>query len=164
MIWPAVSPRLLGGGILIVVLVGGGFYLHHKGYEAGEASVQVRWDAEKLIVEKEILEAELRNKGKQLADLQAAEVVRNELQEKIADYDNRYSTLARRLRDYQAHASGCALPGDAGAPGGTPETGGELPGAGEVEQAVDDVRKACINDAARLEGWQAWWKRISSTS
>lgn len=164
MIWPAVSPRLLGGGILLAVLVGGGFYLHHKGYEAGEAAVQVRWDEEKLIVEKEILEAEIRNKGKQLADLQAAEVVRNELQEKLADYDAKYSTLARRLRDYQVRASGCALSTDAGAPRGTPETGGELPGAGEVEQAVDDVRKACVNDAARLEGWQAWWKRISSTS
>lgn len=39
--------KLIGAAILLAVLAGAAFWLHHSGVESGKATVQAKWDAEK---------------------------------------------------------------------------------------------------------------------
>ena len=44
----SVYAKLIAAAIVLAVLAAAGFYLHHSGYESGKATVQAKWDAEKL--------------------------------------------------------------------------------------------------------------------
>ncbi len=45
---PALQLRLIGAGILALLIGFGLWYLHHDGYETGKTEVLVAWDADKL--------------------------------------------------------------------------------------------------------------------
>jgi hypothetical protein len=144
--------------IVVALLAGGAWALHHHGVKAGRAEVQIQWAAA-------IAKATVEAVKKEEADAEHAKKLQDELVKKdgllaAATADGR--SLAERLRNAQARA---CLPPAAGPAGGLGSAPGEpadgLPAQSAVDAAVEDHFAACARDAERLLGFQQWWKAVS---
>lgn len=145
--------------VAIFALAALGWFGHSRyaaGEAAGRAHVQKAWDAA-AEAQRAAYEAAAANAAKTEADQRrAAEEIENGLREQIQTADAGARDLARRLRDWQARARGCALPGTAPTAGQPDRPGGSADNDATVERLVEDTYAACSRDAARLDAWQKW--------
>lgn len=163
MIFPPLSAlpwRLIGAGAAVVAVLGGAWHYGHTRYEAGEAAVQARWDAERLIAAEAFAKQSAAVAATVEADKAISAKVQHELETRLGDSDARARDLAGRLRGYQASARGCAVSGAADRAAGPPTAPGEPGGDEAIERATAAVLTACGHDASRLQGFQDWWRGV----
>lgn len=162
MIFPVVPPRLLlAGGALVVLLAGVGWYGHVR-YNAGQADVQARWDADKAVATKALLDAASRADDIRRADAAISEQVQHDLETRALAADARNADLTRRLRDYETRACRGTVSEPSrtasGASAATPEPGSDR----GIAEATAAVVSACESDASVLIGWQDWYRGVAS--
>lgn len=162
MIFPAIPPRLLLAGGALVVLLVGGWYLHHSGYQSGSADVQALWDADKVVAAKAVLDAASRADDIRRADAAISEQVQHDLQTRALAADARNADLTRRLREHEARACRSPVSGPAGPSAGTAPAGPEPGSDRGIAEAVAAVVSACESDASVLIGWQDWYRGVAS--
>lgn len=144
---------------VFAALAGGVLFYGHTRYDAGQASVQTKWDAAIVEAERAARETEERH-----------DAIAKELQDALTEKGGRLDaaessarSLADRLRSAQARR---CVPPAAGATPGAADPGRESAdggGAGaRIDEAVADHFAACSRDAARLDGWREWWGAIQA--
>lgn len=166
MIFPAVPPRLLLAAGALVVLLAGGWYLHHSGYQSGSAAVQALWNADKVVAAKALADRVRDNEALRDADKATSEQVQHDLQARATASDARNADLARRLRDYEKRACRGTVPGIAAVAGTVPSSGesgrdreiGRL--AAAIREAQSDAFAACARDGETLSAVAPWYDEV----
>lgn len=156
--------RVWAGAGLALLLAGGLWWVHHRGYQAGweAASAQIRseWAAD----------TDRREKARQRALDASAELLRRQreitqdveqnLTARLAAADARGRDLAGRLRDALGAARTCPVSPAGGSTSPTDGAGGEPGNQGEIGAALADHLAACERDAQRLTDLQDWVSRV----
>jgi hypothetical protein len=149
-------------GIAVLLIVGGVAYVHQRAYNRGQASVQVKWDADKALqaraVEKQLTEnARLQNEADLLRYL-----VEQELKPKLAASRDLAADLTKRLRDHISRSSAVSeTPITASDPDGTSGVGSRAcTFADGVGTALEDYFGAASRDSLRLNAWISWYEQL----
>lgn len=160
--FPAVPPRLMLAGGALAVLLASGWWYGHVRYNAGQADVQARWDADKAVATQALLAAASRADDIRRADAVISEQVQHDLQTRALAADARNADLTRRLRDYEKRACDRPVSGPAESTPGTAVTPPEPGSDRGIAEAVAAVVSACESDASVLIGWQDWYRGVAS--
>jgi hypothetical protein len=140
-------------GALIAAIAFCVWYGDHReaaGYKAGSAAIQVKWDADKAVIEKTAeaaVAAATADKEKALAD---NEQIQTAYQTQLADANAAAAALAGRLHDYQvrAAAGGSSLPNTRGGLGPTPAAA--PPSEGQLDGDLGNRLIECAANEAQL--------------
>lgn len=158
--------RLIGAGAAVVAVLSGAWHYGHTRYEAGEAAVQARWDAERLIAAEAFAKQAAAVAATVEADKAISAKVQHELETRLADSDARTGDLARRLQNSRICPGGGSLSSTSAA-AGTVQDGRESGGAGEVGRLADAIRDAesdalvaCARDGQALSAVAPWYDKV----
>jgi hypothetical protein len=98
---------------------------------------------------------------------ESAEITRRVSDALSSDRDrerDRAASLSERLRDRENRLRACALSQAAGTPGGASGGSTEPGGGREIGEAIAALPAACLDDAARLRGWQDWYRELAAAA
>ena len=124
----------------------------HRVYNAGQESVQVKWDAERAIQQKAFDDAAAETARIDAERNRLTQEIENVLKPKLALADLAARDVARELRSYRARLAALS---QAAGPAPEPDAAGGIPG--DPAGAEEDHFAACARDAERLNGWIEWY-------
>jgi hypothetical protein len=158
---PAILLRFLPHLIALGLVVAAVAYVHQRAFNAGEAKIQARWDADKAI-------------QKLAYDKAAAETARIEeqrdqlsyridhvLKPKLAATESANRDLASRVLNYSSRPRSAVpeISNGTRGPSVTVRIGGdESKPDDRVREALSLHLAACDRDAIRLNGWIEWYQ------
>ncbi|HEY1723946.1 MAG TPA: hypothetical protein VGF89_00880 [Steroidobacteraceae bacterium] len=154
----ALEIKLAAIAIVSALLAGAAFY---EGWAHGTASVQAKWNVEKLGEQKAVEDAQARALAAEQQQEAAVQAVQQDYETKLRTADATSTALSGLVRQYEDRLRRSAVPARAVTAGG-PAAGAEVArGDGGVDAAAAAAIEACQSDAAQLGTLIEWVQKTT---